>query len=295
MHVYTDGSCFRSEKKAEAGVYLANFASATKMYLSFPLGDASNNVAELEGILKAIQYLLPRAASLSRIYFFVDNKYAINVTASTKVWKAKCHQPLVRQIHLALTSLQNLTQVFFLWVPAHAKIYGNEVADHLAKRGAKAASFSSRPPDQKSLDDLLSPSKTVSAPEDCPPAPRLRPIQRRPVVIPRQTPSRKSTRTHKPNRTRHAGIDYSFYQPPKKKRAPPSCPHGTLLDNSINLPVCCQKAIPEAITLPQGEAPEFPDLPPQDLVDDLGDPHFALTFDPFAQDSDDPNLLDLTA
>ena len=44
-----------------------------------------------------------------------------------------------------------------------------------------------------------------------------------------------------------------------------------------------------SITLPQGEAPEFPDLPPQDLVDDLGDPHFALTFDPFAQDSDDPN------
>ena len=126
MHVYTDGSCFRSEKKAGAGVYLANFASATKMYLSFPLGDASNNVAELEGILKAIQYLLPRAASLSRVYFFVDNKYAINV--STKVWKAKCHRPLVRQIHLALTSLQNLTQVFFLWVPAHAKIYGNEVA-----------------------------------------------------------------------------------------------------------------------------------------------------------------------
>ena len=145
-----------------------------------------------------------------------------------------------------------------LWVPAHAEIYGNEVADHLAKRGAKAASFSSRPPDQKSLDDLLSPSKTVSAPEDCPPAPRLRPIQRRPAAIPRPTPSRKSTRMLKPSRARHAGVDYSFYQPPKKKRAPPCCPHGTLIGTSVYLPKCCQKATPEdiqlaAITLPQGD------------------------------------------
>jgi ribonuclease HI len=156
MHVYTDGSCFRSEKKAGAGVYLANFASSAnaKEYLSFPLGDASNNVAELEGILKAMQHLLPRVANIQRVYFFVDNKYAINV--STKVWKAKCHRPLVRQIHLTLASLLKLTQVFFLWVPAHAMIYGNEVADYLAKRGAKAASFSSCPPDQKCLNDLLS-------------------------------------------------------------------------------------------------------------------------------------------
>ena len=82
MHVYTDGSCFRSEKKAGAGVYLANLTSNAKEYLSFPLGDASNNVAELEGILKAIRYLLPRAAILSRVYFFVDNKYAINISTN---------------------------------------------------------------------------------------------------------------------------------------------------------------------------------------------------------------------
>ena len=268
MHVYTDGSCFRSEKKAGAGVYLANFASSAnaKEYLSFPLGDASNNVAELEGILKAMQYLLPRVANIQRVYFFVDNKYAINV--STKIWKAKCHRPLVRQIHLTLASLLKLTQVFFLWVPAHAMIYGNEVADYLAKRGAKAASSSFCPPDQKCLNDLLSPTKPAPAPENCPPAPRLRTIQQRPAVIPRPTPSRRSTRTRKTSHTRHAGVDYSFYQPPKEKRAPPVCPHGTPLSTPIDLPACCRRAAPEDITLPEGEVPEFPDLPPV-LVDDL--------------------------
>ena len=83
----------------------------------------------------------------------------------------------------------------------------------------------------------------------------------------------------KTSHTRHAGVDYSFYQPPKKKRAPPSCPHGIPLGISINLPACCQKATPEDINLPQGEIPEFPDLPPLDFVDDLGEPRVALTFD----------------
>ena len=145
------------------------------------------------------------------------------------MWKARCHRPLVRRIHLALDSLQKHTQVSFLWVPAHAMVYGNEVADHLAKRGA---SFSSCPPDQKCLDDLLSPAKLLPAQEECPPAPRLRPIQQRPVAIPRPMPSRRSARTRKSSRTRHAGVDYSFYQPPKKKRAPPRCPHGTPIRTS---------------------------------------------------------------
>ena len=72
-----------------------------------------------------------------------------------------------------------------------------------------------------------------------------------------------------PAEHRHAGADYSFYQPPKKKRAPPSCPHGIPLGISINFPACCQKATPEDINLPQGEIPEFPDLPPLDLVYDF--------------------------
>ena len=84
------------------------------------------------------------------------------------MWKAKCHRPLIRQIHLTLASLLKLTQVFFLWVPAHAMIYGNEVADYLAKRGAKAASFSalqiksasmtsSRQPSQPQLQKIARP------------------------------------------------------------------------------------------------------------------------------------------
>ena len=50
-------------------VYLANFAtnSNAKIYLSYPLGDASNNVAELVGILNAILYLLPHATDHTRV------------------------------------------------------------------------------------------------------------------------------------------------------------------------------------------------------------------------------------
>ena len=50
------------------------------------------------------------------------------------------------------------------------------------------------------------------------------------------------------------------------------------------------KSHTEDINLPQGEIPEFPDLPPLDLVDDF-EPRFALAPDPIAQDSDDPDLF----
>ena len=60
------------------------------------------------------------------------------------------------------------------------------------------------------------------------------------------------------------------------------------------LPACCQKATPEdiaAITLPQGEIPEFPDLPLPDPFDiDIGETQIVLTYDPFAQGPVEPEL-----
>ena len=107
-------------------------------------------------------------------------------------------------------------------------------------------------------------------------------------------PSRRSACTRKSSRTRYAGVDYSFYQPPKKKQAPPRCPHGTPIGTSVYLPLCCQKATPEdiaAITLPLGEVPEFPDLPLPDPYDmDIGESQIVLTYDPFAHGSDEPDL-----
>ena len=46
----------------------------------------------------------------------------------------------------AVSRLRTLTEVFLRWVPAHADVEGNEVADTLAKRGAKGTT-SRAPPD----------------------------------------------------------------------------------------------------------------------------------------------------
>ena len=68
------------------------------------------------------------------VFFFVDNLYAIN--PATGRWSAKSNLDAVATLKSSLLTLRAFTTVAVHWVPGHSLIYGNEVADLLAKRGA---------------------------------------------------------------------------------------------------------------------------------------------------------------
>ena len=68
------------------------------------------------------------------IYFIIYVHYAIN-TVLGKI-KSKTNQDIISTARTAYTSLSERTTVTLLWVPGHSKIWGNELADFLAKEGA---------------------------------------------------------------------------------------------------------------------------------------------------------------
>ena len=58
----------------------------------------------------------------------------------------RANKALVAIVQQSLADLRKLTPVTLMWVPGHADIGGNDVADALAKRGARGISSDQAPP-----------------------------------------------------------------------------------------------------------------------------------------------------
>lgn len=96
-----------------------------KTYEGFDwLGEATNNVAELTAILRALEWLPAQAAP---IVIHTDSQYAIGVLQ--KGWKAKADQELVARTK----ELVRERGARLIYVPGHAGVPLNERADELAR------------------------------------------------------------------------------------------------------------------------------------------------------------------
>ncbi|MFO0684730.1 MAG: RNase H family protein [Sandaracinus sp.] len=127
--VFADGAC--SGNPGPAGLGVAIFEGAVKKKeLSEFLGIGTNNIAELTAILRAAEVLVddPRAIEIR-----TDSSYAIGVL--TKGWKAKANPELVAKTKQALAKLAS---VRLTYVPGHAGVAGNELADALAVAAVQA-------------------------------------------------------------------------------------------------------------------------------------------------------------
>ena len=129
---YTDGSSYGNPGPAGAGAVRYCRGTLTGVW-SRSLGVATNDAAELEGILLALEDARTTSEPLP-IYVFVDNRAAVRVAIgrASPEW---C-PGVVDKIRAALDSLSALHEVHFFWVPGHADVEGNELADRAAKVGA---------------------------------------------------------------------------------------------------------------------------------------------------------------
>ena len=125
IQIYTDGACSGNPGPAGIGALLI-YGDHLKE-ISEHIGNATNNVAELTAILRALQTIKTPDKPIA---LFTDSQYAIGVL--TKGWKAKANQELIAEVKAELNRFTNLN---FHYVRGHVGTPENERADELACRG----------------------------------------------------------------------------------------------------------------------------------------------------------------
>jgi len=122
--IHTDGACSGNPGPAGIGVLLERGDEAIE-HSEF-IGEATNNVAELTAILRALEMLRPEDKD-AHVLLYTDSGWSLGVLIGG--WKAKANLELIQQIK---DRLANFSDVELLKVRGHAGQPGNEEADELA-------------------------------------------------------------------------------------------------------------------------------------------------------------------
>ncbi len=129
---YTDGSqgVPKGETESTNAAAFVQLSGPERIYkgLCWNLGPTLE-VADVEvfAIYKALQHAV-KIHGPAYVYVFVDSQAAIHRLNSY-------HNHITRKIHqLALQLSNQNTHITVRWCPGHCNIYGNEMADHMAKK-----------------------------------------------------------------------------------------------------------------------------------------------------------------
>jgi ribonuclease HI len=132
---YTDGACSGNPGPAGLGVVLLGPRGTAHEAYEY-LGTATNNIAELTAILRALE----ATDGAGPVTIHTDSQYAIGVLQ--KGWKAKANTELVARIRAALSRRRGVRLVY---VPGHAGVPLNERADELARMAIRTRSSRTLP------------------------------------------------------------------------------------------------------------------------------------------------------
>ena len=125
---YTDGACIGNPGPAGLGYAIA-FPDGRLVHKGEPLGNATNNIAELTAIARVLDLVDDPSM---RILIHTDSEYSIGVLV--RGWKAKANQALIGRIRKILTGFP---RVELIKVKGHAGIQENELVDDLARMAAE--------------------------------------------------------------------------------------------------------------------------------------------------------------
>lgn len=123
--VYADGAC--SGNPGPAGLGMVLIDGKSRIERSEYLGTATNNIAELTAVLRALEAAPDGARALA---IHTDSQYSIGVLQ--KGWKAKANTELVAEVRDAIAARPD---THLRYVPGHSGVPLNERADALAREG----------------------------------------------------------------------------------------------------------------------------------------------------------------
>jgi ribonuclease HI len=125
---YTDGACLGNPGPSGLGYFIA-FPDGREIARGEPLGQGTNNIAELTAIERVLELVEDKETHL---VIHTDSSYSIGVL--TLGWKAKANQALIGRIK---RKLAGFTDVELRKVKGHAGIPENELVDNLARTAAE--------------------------------------------------------------------------------------------------------------------------------------------------------------
>eukprot|EP00435_Cladocopium_sp_Y103_P015142 s3945_g3.t1 len=167
-HLFTDGSCGEDGNLVSGWGLCVALADGIEKYCapvtltpSDPLfhgaAQHSNNVAEIEAIGAALKWILSMVPSNSVVTLGYDSQYAANMVRGH--WSPQANLALIQWAQWQLKRvISKGIRIEWRWIRGHQGVHGNEMADFLAKEGARGVSRifpAFQVPDQMSPPSIL--------------------------------------------------------------------------------------------------------------------------------------------
>lgn len=129
IQVWTDGACSGNPGPAGAGVVIIDGSQRTE--LSEFLGTATNQIAELEAILRGLRAVKDRSRPVT---VYTDSAYSIGLLSAVPPWRPKKNVELVAELRELARSFPHLR---FVKVAGHSGVPLNERCDQLAREAIR--------------------------------------------------------------------------------------------------------------------------------------------------------------
>lgn len=128
IEIWVDGACSGNPGPMGAGIIMKHNDRTKEM--SIPLGEGTNNRAELLAVIKALEAL--KHPEISEVKVFTDSQLVVGIFAQN--WKARANMDLITQIKELISKCK---AVEFHKVNGHSGVDLNEKADKLAREACK--------------------------------------------------------------------------------------------------------------------------------------------------------------
>lgn len=141
IQIYCDGACSPNPGKSGTGLAIYHQGKISALYYGLYQPYATNNIAELNGLLQAFILAKKNFIRSEKIQILSDSKYSIDsITLWAKGWQAKGwtrgkgeeikNVELIKECFALYQEIKK--QLIITHVKGHANIEGNELSDRMA-------------------------------------------------------------------------------------------------------------------------------------------------------------------